>query len=174
MGAYVLWVEVTYMWHQIGSVPELTLPCHGPGPLGSRLPQERIQEQVRVREKASFIHVEKKRPGWSFLETGSGVGPPIAPSCKSQRVQLWKKLKYSCEWMRVNSRVSGTLWWVVLGILCVSKGGLFVNFVVPNSVSAFWLGGGLVPNVIPSVSVTAFVPLSLPSTCGVSFIIMMD
>ena len=30
---------------------------------------------------------------------------------------------------------------LVLGILCVSKGGLFLNFMAPDSVSAFWLGG---------------------------------
>lgn len=34
---------------------------HGPGPPGFWFLQERIQEQVQVRAKASFIHVEKNR-----------------------------------------------------------------------------------------------------------------
>ena len=45
----------------------------------------------------------------------------------------------------------------------------FLNFAEPNSDSAFWLGGVLVPNTGCSRSVMASVPLSPPSTCGVSF-----
>lgn len=43
------------------------------------------------------------------------------------------------------------------------------NFVVPTSVSAFWLGGGLDPNIVHSESAMVLVPLSLPFTCDVSF-----
>ena len=44
-----------------------------------------------------------------------------------------------------------------------------LHLVASNSDSIFWLGGGLVPNKVHSGSVMTFVPLSSPSTCGVSF-----
>lgn len=52
----------------------------------------------------------------------------------------------------------------VLGILCVSKGGLFLSFVAPNSDSPFWLGAGSCShtNMVCSRSVMAFVPLKGP------------
>ena len=59
--------------------------------------------------------------------------------------------------------------WSVLGILCVSKGGLFLSFVVSNSDSALWLGGGLV--LIWSFwECHGGSPLGPPSTRGVSFL----
>ena len=40
---------------------------------------------------------------------------------------------------------------------------------MPHSVSAFWSGGLLVPNIACSPSVMAFISLGSPSTCAVSF-----
>lgn len=49
-----------------------------------------------------------------------------------------------------------------------SKGGLFVNSLVSNSASAFWLRGALAPDVVCSGRVMGCVPLGSPSACGVS------
>lgn len=44
-----------------GSMTRADPARHGPGPPGFWFLQERVQEQVQVRAKASFIHVEKNR-----------------------------------------------------------------------------------------------------------------
>ena len=81
-----------------------------------------------------------------------------------------KKQKYTSEWTQANPRVSCTLGQSVLGSLCVSRARLFLNFVAPNSDSAFGLGvEGLVPYRICCGSVTVFVPLGPSSACRVSF-----
>lgn len=107
------------------------------------------------------------------LETGSGVslGPAVtvrcSPDCNCHRVPQWKKQKYMSKWMWVNSLVSCAPQFG--GFLYISKGRLFLNSVAPNSVSAFWLWGCLVPDMVCSESVTLPRPLLVVS----NFIIMV-
>lgn len=56
----------------------------------------------------------------------------------------------------------------VLGSLRVPKGGLFLNFVAPNTDSTLWLTGVLF-RWGPFQSIMAFNPLDPSCTCSVSF-----
>lgn len=147
--------------HWTGFVPGLALPWRGLGPLGSWLLQERIPEQVQVRMKAGFT-VAEKEARCRFLETKSGWSCPLPPGCKCHRTPLWKRGKYTPKWMQVNLHVSSAPGQPILGISSVSKGGLFLSFAAPHSDSTFRLGGSLVPNMVHSGSIMAFVPLGVP------------
>ena len=92
-----------------------SLALHGSGPPGSWLMQERIQVQVQVSSKASFIYVEKERgqdagSWWQdhriYLELAATAH--CSPGCKSHPWQLWKKWMYTVEWTRANLQVSCT------------------------------------------------------------------
>lgn len=58
---------------------------------------------------------------------------------REARTQLCERSK-SVHGMDKNELVSCASGQSVLGVLCVSKGGLFLNFVEPNSDSTFWWG----------------------------------
>lgn len=68
----------------------------------------------------------------------------------------------------MNLQVTCALDSLVLGILCISKTELFLNFMPPNFHSTFWLKRGLVSNMVHSRSIMVFILLDLPSTCGIS------
>lgn len=90
---------------------------------------------------------ERKRPGGVIL------------GCKSHRASHLSGCGHTCE------LCAGS---VSLGISCF-HGQVVLNFAVPTSVSAFWLGAGLFPNMVHSRSVLAFIPCHPTSTCVVSF-----
>lgn len=68
-----------------------------------------------------------------FLEIGSGVELPAALWLQVSQGVVVKEAKVHIQVEWVNSRVSCVLDQSVLGILCVSKGELFLNFVALNS-----------------------------------------
>ena len=107
---------------------------------------------------AARLQVPGDRTRGSDAACFRGCTPPRAPLWRCRSTTL------SRGWTRELCALPQS----VLGILCVSWGGLFPSFLPPNSVFPFWLGGGLAPDMVHSGSFMAFVLLGPPSTCGVN------
>ena len=72
--------------------------------------------------------------------------------------------KYESEWMQANSRVS-LCTWSVFGIFCVAKGGEGLVLRLCGAQFSLCLlirVGDLVPKMVHSRSVMAFVPFNTP------------
>lgn len=139
-------------------------------------------EVIQIRGKENFHRVT----GPDRFCAGSGPDRAWGMVWDLQALETCcKKFQNESEWeqkqvfFQVEKKLPdvGAAGWTpesVLEIVCVSKDGLFLSFVVLNYASAFWLGIGwdLVPNQYgPSGSVMAFV-LRAPSTVVSVSIIM--